>query len=31
LMKQPKPLQILNKTAAAFLAGSAAFIALRAS
>ena len=31
LMKQPKPLEILNKTAATFLAGSAMFIALRAN
>lgn len=30
LMKQPKPLQILNRIAAGFLAGSAAFIAFRA-
>ncbi len=31
LMKQPKPLRILNRVAASFLAGSAALIAIRAN
>jgi threonine/homoserine/homoserine lactone efflux protein len=31
LMKQPKPLRVLNRVAASFLAGSAALIAMRAN